>query len=782
MDTLEERLYKKIDECNRLQEENRMLKELLRQHNIHVDSPAQRNDVLNSKQQKIQERLILFKKFFKGRNDVYAVRWESTSGKSGYSPACEYEWHPTICKKPAIKCNQCQHRKLVPLTDKVLYDHLTGKATIGIYPLLENEACWFLAVDFDKKSWQEDVSAFYQTCKKLKVPASIERSRSGKGCHVWIFFESPIPASLARKLGNSLLELTLETRYELGLDSYDRLFPNQDTLPSGGFGNLIALPLQGKPRKEANSVFIDENFKPFFDQWEFLSNIKRMKKEEVLQVTQNRNLSHDSNEESSESAFIKPEKVNIILKNGLYINKEGLSSSLLNKLVSLGTFRNPEFYKAQAKRMSTHGLPRMINCSDIQEEYVVVPRGCFDQIEELFKEQKIEAEIHDMTNRGVSVPIQFTGVLRSEQVDAVSMLAKSTYGTLAATTGFGKTVVAAALIAKRGINTLIIVHRKQLIEQWKERLSSFFAHTDNIIGQIGGGKNKATGKIDIATIQSLNHNGTIKDIVKNYGQVIVDECHHISAYSFEKVLKEVEATYVHGLTATPTRKDGLHPIMNMQLGPIRYKVSAKDQAKIRPFEHILIPKYTNFKSNSTEEGKDIQKIYSELINNQNRNEMIFNDILTELEKGSVPLILTERIEHVSLLVEMLKGFAKNIITLTGGMSKKEEKDKFKTLNNVKDNEEMVIVATGKYIGEGFDYSRLDTLFLVMPLSWKGTLQQYVGRLHRLHDNKTKVKVYDYVDHKEHMLKAMFEKRMKGYHALGYKVLEEEESVTQMKLF
>lgn len=269
--------------------------------------------------------------------------------------------------------------------------------------------------------------------------------------------------------------------------------------------------------------------------------------------------------------------------------------------------------------------------------------------------------------------------------------------------------------------------------------------------------------------------------MKNYGQVIVDECHHISAYSFEKVLKEVEATYVHGLTATPTRKDGLHPIMNMQLGPIRYKVSAKDQAKIRPFEHILIPKYTNFKSNSTEEGKDIQKIYSELINNQNRNEMIFNDILTELEKGSVPLILTERIEHVSLLVEMLKGFAKNIITLTGGMSKKEEKDKFKTLNNVKDNEEMVIVATGKYIGEGFDYSRLDTLFLVMPLSWKGTLQQYVGRLHRLHDNKTKVKVYDYVDHKEPMLKAMFEKRMKGYHALGYKVLEEE-SVMQMKLF
>ncbi|PMC35750.1 restriction endonuclease subunit R [Bacillus sp. UMB0899] len=783
MDTLEERLKQKIEECNQLKDENRKLKELLKKHNIQVNVDSLPNIGPNYKLQKIQERLTMFKKLFKGREDVYAVRWESsTSGKSGYSPACEYEWHPTICKKPSIKCNQCQHRKLLPLTDKVLYDHLTGKTTIGIYPLLENETCWFLAVDFDKKSWQDDTKAFFQTCEKLEVPANIERSRSGNGCHIWIFFETPIPASLARKLGFRLLEQTLESRFEIGMDSYDRLFPNQNTLPKGGFGNLIALPLQGLPRKKDNSVFVDEHFHPYPDQWDFLFNLKKMKEEEVIQVTQSRSMSTEFNEfKTKRPAMTMPKKVKVVIKNGLILNKEGLPPSLLNKMISLGTFKNPEFYKAQAKRMSTHGIPRMINCSDYQNEHVVIPRGCLEQLEELFREFKIELVIDDKTNKGENVPIHFTGKLRTDQEEAVSMLYKRNTGTLAATTGFGKTVVAAALIAKRQVNTLIIVHRKQLIEQWKERLTSFFDNTENIVGQIGGGKNKATGMIDIATIQSLNHKGTIKELVKTYGQIIVDECHHISAFSFEKVLKEVEAKYVYGLTATPTRKDGLHPIMNMQLGPIRYKVNAKDQSKIRPFEHILIPKYTSFKCNNKEENKDIQKIYNKLVNNHDRNQMIFNDILTELDRGSVPLILTERIEHVTLLVNMLKGFAKNIITLTGGMSKKEEQEKFNTLHQIKDHEEMVIVATGKYIGEGFDYSRLDTLFLVMPLSWKGTLQQYVGRLHRLHEQKTRVKVYDYVDQQEAVLKTMFEKRMKGYNALGYKV-SEEESVTQMKLF
>ncbi len=781
MKNIEEQLKLKIEECNRLKQENSKLRELLKLNNIQVDEPIPiQTKKPKSNQQVIKERLELFKQLFQGRTDVYALRWEAANGKSGYSPACRNEWHDTLCNKPVIKCAQCSNRELLPLTEKVLYDHLSGKTTVGIYPILPDDSCMFLAVDFDKKSWQEDAKVFFEICKALNVPASIERSRSGNGCHIWIFFNNPLPSSLARKLGNVLLSRTLERRFEVGIESFDRLFPNQDTLPIGGFGNLIALPLQGQPRKIWNSVFVNENFIPYTDQWGFLAKVKKMSEEEVRRLTGSGGLRTSSTRDTT-TPIIMPKKVQVILKNGIFINKEGLPSSLLSKIISLATFNNPEFYKAQAKRLSTYGLPRIINCSDDLDNYIVVPRGCLEELEKSLYDQNIELEIIDQTNIGNKRSIQFQGQLRVDQEVAVNLLFKKTTGTLAATTGFGKTVIAAALIAKRSVNTLIIVHRKQLIEQWKERLTSFLGHTENIIGQIGGGKDKATGIIDIATIQSLNYKGHIKDIVKKYGQVIVDECHHISAFSFEKVLKEVEAKYVHGLTATPTRKDGLHPIMNMQLGPIRYKVSAKDQAKVLPFEHILIPKYTTFKSALEEENKDIQKLYKELIKNDERNLMIFNDVLAELDKGSVPLILTERLEHVNDLVKMLNGFAKNIITLTGGMSRIEEKEKFSSLRQITDNQEMVIIATGKYIGEGFDYSRLDTLFLAMPFSWKGTLQQYVGRLHRVHEQKTVVKVYDYVDNNEPMLKSMFEKRMKGYKDLGYK-LSDVKSVTQMKLF
>lgn len=354
---------------------------------------------------------------------------------------------------------------------------------------------------------------------------------------------------------------------------------------------------------------------------------------------------------------------------------------------------------------------------------------------------------------------------------------------MSATTGFGKTVIASALIANRKTNTLILVHRKPLINQWKKSLTKFLNIGEKQIGQIGGGKQKPTGIIDIAMIQSLRSHDKIKDFVKHYGHVIVDECHHISAYSFEKVLKNVEATFVCGLTATPTRKDGLQPIMQMQLGPIRYKVKAKKQALIRPFKHLLIPRYTKFKSNNKE--ANIQELYSKLVKDTLRNDLIFDDVLKELDNGSVPLILTERVEHVEELERQFKGFARNIIVLKGGMKKSEEKERLSQLASL-DGEEHLIIATGKYIGEGFDHARLDALFLTMPLSWKGTLEQYVGRLHRLHDDKTQVKVYDYIDHKEPMLNKMYEKRLKGYQSLGYQINNgdkaTEKTSKQMELF
>jgi superfamily II DNA or RNA helicase len=447
---------------------------------------------------------------------------------------------------------------------------------------------------------------------------------------------------------------------------------------------------------------------------------------------------------------------------------------------------NPEFFKVQAKRLSTHAIPRNIICCDEMDNILVLPRGCKNDLITLLNEYSITPDFRDFTNPGTEIHINFNGHLRPEQEQAIIKLIEHPTGILSAATGFGKTVVAASLIAKRKKNTLVIVHRKQLIDQWKERLSSFLKLNENQIGQIGGGKNKLSGIIDIATIQSLNYKGEIKEQVSQYGQIIVDECHHISAYSFERVLKKVNAKYIYGLTATPTRKDGLQPIMTMQLGPIRFKVTAKDQAKVRPFEHILLPRYTIFKSLSPANEKEIHSLYSDLMKDKNRNEMIFNDVLKELEIGSFPLILTERVEHVRDLESMFKGFAKNIIVLTGGMSKKEEKEKLVRLEELPDDEERVIIATGRYIGEGFDHARLDALFLVMPVSWKGTLHQYVGRLHRMHDNKSKVKVFDYVDHKEPMLNTMFKKRLEGYKTMGYKVFETESNTPlkaeQMRLF
>ena len=609
MQNLEQQLQQALKECEQLRQENQKLKALLKYHNIQLNAndslPNTKTEVPMSKKQKINERIKIFRDLFIGRTDVYAVRWESKSGKSGYSPACKYEWQPPICQKPTIKCSECQHRTLLPLTEQVIYDHLTGKHTIGLYPLLQDETCWFLAVDFDKKNWQKDVQAFIDTCKELNVPASIERSRSGNGCHVWIFFHQVIPASLARKLGNVLLSRTLEKRYEVGMDSFDRLFPNQDTLPKGGFGNLIALPLQHGPRKNGNSCFIDENFVPYTDQWNFLANIKKMKMEEVKEIIK---AFHQGDESS---IFIKennqhfsnnkvqikiPTKLKVIEKNGLYIEKEGLPSSFIHKLIQLATFKNPEFFKAQAKRLSTYGIPRNITCSEETDQFFILPRGCKDDLIALLNEYSIDYEFKEHTNLGTNISVNFKGMLRTEQEQAVRKLLEKPIGILSATTGFGKTVVAAALIAKRNVNTLVIVHRKQLIDQWKERLSTFLNLEDHQIGQIGGGKNKQSGIIDIATIQSLNYKGEIKDQVTQYGQIIVDECHHISAFSFERVLKKADAKYIHGLTATPTRKDGLQPIMTMQLGPIRYKVNAKNQAKVRPFEHILLPRYTNFKS------------------------------------------------------------------------------------------------------------------------------------------------------------------------------------------
>jgi hypothetical protein len=678
-----------------------------------------------------------------------------------------------------------------PLTDDVVRAHLVGEHTAGIYPLLQDETCWLLAVDFDKKTWQQDATAFLEVCLELNVPAALERSRSGNGGHVWIFFERAIPATTARKLGCVILTRTMESRHQIGLDSYDRFFPNQDTMPKGGFGNLIALPLQKSPRANGNSVFIDSQFRPYPNQWEFLASVKRMPTDAVEAVVLEAQKRGDvigvriSNvdDEDIDPWMLPPSKaraereipgpfparVQIVRSNLVYVEKDGLPPAMLNRLLRLAAFQNPEFYKAQAMRLPTFNKPRVIACGEDLANYIALPRGCIAEVVQLFETHHIKAVIDDKRFAGHPIDVKFSGQLRPAQLDAAAMIAEHDEGILCAPTAFGKTALAAWMIAARKVNTLVLVHRQQLLDQWHARLAMFLSLPAKSIGQVGGGKSERNGLVDLAIIQSTHDKAGVKDFVAEYGQVIVDECHHLSAFTFEQVMKQVKAKYVLGLTATPERKDGHHPIIYMQCGPIRYKLSARSMTAASPFEHEVIPRLTDFCLSPEQADTTIQELYAALVDDKTRNELIVGDLLRVIQDGCSPLLLTARTEHLKYFETALAGEVGNVFVLKGGMGKKQRRSIAEAIAAVPESAPRVILATGSYIGEGFDDARLDTLFLAMPISWKGTLQQYVGRLHRLHDAKRIVRVYDYVDSNVLMLARMFARRLKGYSSIGYRI-------------
>jgi superfamily II DNA or RNA helicase len=790
------------EENEQLREENARLRRLLAAHGIPVPEhivdhagPLQTiaSPTSESKEERARKRIALFRSLFRGREDAYARRWEHPDGRSGYSPAALKDWKAINASKPEDRKKiERITRKLLPLTDTVIEDHLLGKETIGIYPLLPDETCWFLAIDFDKKTWADDSRAFLETCRELNVPAVLERSRSGNGGHVWIFFEHAVSASTARKLGCAILTRTMERRHQLGLDSYDRLFPNQDTMPKGGFGNLIALPLQFAPRKCGNSVFIDDELRPHPDQWEFLSTVQRMSTEAAEEIITEAQRTGDligvrisiADEEDGQDPWTQPPSrrrierpiegslpatVAIVRANLLYVEKQGLPPAMLNRLLRLAAFQNPEFYKAQAMRLPTYAKPRVIACGQDFPKHVAVPRGCLTDVMGLLRTHHIRPEVQDERFRGVPIELEFDGQLRPVQEEAVQQIVDHDEGILSAPTAFGKTAVAAWLIAKRKVNTLILVHRQQLLDQWQERLAMFLNMPPPSIGHVGGGKMHRTGCIDVAVIQSLYQKEAVKDFVAEYGQVIVDECHHISAFTFEQVMREVKAKYVIGLTATPTRKDGHHPIIYMQCGPVRFSMSPKAMTETNPFEHKVIPRQTDFQMPADLAEVTIQDVYAALTNDASRNEMIAADIAHAIASVRSPLLLTGRTEHLQYFANQLRGIAKHVFVLKGGMGAKQRRETAAAMAAVRDDESRLILATGSYIGEGFDDARLDTLFLAMPISWKGTLQQYVGRLHRLHDSKRVVQVYDYVDDGVPMLARMFERRLKGYSAIGYAI-------------
>lgn len=730
----------------------------------------------------VNQKVALFKQLFKGRADVFATRWQNSKGRSGYSVACHNEWVPGICKKPDIKCNECPNRQHKALDDQAIYDHLAGKHIVGLYPLLPDNTCHLLAADFDKDGWQDAVKSMSEACRRYNIPHLVEISRSGNGAHLWVFFTDSVSARDARLLGFGLLDKAMEIHPNLSFESYDRLFPNQDIMPEGGFGNRIALPLQKQVRQSGNSQFVDQALEPFVDQWQQLKQITTVsptRLAELIAVLAPDELKLfeqeiiDSRPPWEQGAKIKPEKIDncpeqvtITLANHIYFKLDELPAPLAARLRRLASFSNPVFFKTQAIRFSTHKIPRYMTCARIEQGYLSIPRGCLDEALKLLDEHKITAIIDDKREAGERLKkLKFLGTLRKNQSAAVSVITKHDTGVLHAPSAFGKTVTAIGVIAKRKTNTLILIHSRQLLDQWKERLDAFLTETE--IGTIGGGKKKPTGQVDIATYQSLinKNDNTVDPLIQDYGHIIVDECHHVSAPRFEMVLNEVRAKFVLGLTATPDRQDGHQKIIFMTAGPIRHKVKPDHSERFE--QRVVVTQLYSqppIELTHSEQRPRITDIYRWLAEDEKRNRKIVDDVIAKIADDRHPLVLTERREHAELINQLLTDQGFDPVILKGAMRANERKSATERLSNAQ-----VVVATGKYVGEGFDLPRLDTLFLAMPIAWKGSLAQYAGRIHREVEGKELVTIFDYVDASLPMLQRMFNKREKGYKAMGYQV-------------
>lgn len=737
------------------------------------------------------EKIKLFRSLFRGREDVYARLWVSRkTGKSGYAPVCKNEWVSKICQKPTMRCYECPNRELSPLSDDVVRKHLQGDCVIGLYPMLPDETCYFIVADFDKERWQDNVFVFKDICSQYNVPVAIERSRSGNGAHAWIFFEQNIPAMIARKMASFLITETMSKRYQLDMRSYDRLFPNQDTLPKGGFGNLIALPFQKEAMRKDNSVFIDENCNPYIEQWEFLSSMKKMPLSEIEVISKEASASGKvvgvrmSPVDENDPPWMRlpsgkkrykpvidnlPAEIEIVIADKIYIKIDNLPSVFLNQAKRLAAFQNPEFYRRQSMRLSTSLTPRVICCSEILDGYLSLPRGCIDDIYYLMDEYGVKVKLRDERMVGKKIKVKFSGELNKEQKRAAKSVLSNETGVLVTSPGIGKTVIAIYVIAKRKTNVLILVHRKPLLEQWRTQLASFLNIDQKAIGQIGGGKNKSNGLIDIAMIQSMERKGVVDDRIADYGFVIADECHHVSAVSFERVLIHAKAKYVLGLTATPYRRDGHQPIIHMQCGPICHRIKTED-AEQAIAQFILIPRKTKFVCEWSADSK-IYDIWPKLINDEQRNQLIVDDIITAANSGRFPIILTERREHLEILANKLRNEIEHLVILYGGLKAKKRKEMIEALLKCRVDNKKAILATGAYIGEGFDEPRLDTLFITMPISFRGRLVQYSGRLDRQHHSKQNVQIYDYIDADIPVLWRMYQRRLKTYRLMGYREAE-----------
>ena len=770
-----------------------------------------------------------FFSYFWGRQDVYAKRSvKKDSGATGYYRQCANLWQYGCHRRnrDKVQCKDCEMREDKRLTIEDVKRHLEGKAAdgtdvIGIYPMLPDDTCRFIVFDFDNHAkgaeaedfanaddaYREEVDAVRQICKANGIAALTERSRSGRGAHIWIFFEKAIPAALARRFGNGLLEKGMERISVHSFTFFDRMIPMQDHLSAGGIGNLIALPLQGQALKDGNSAFIDEDWNAYPDQWAALWNTPRLSQRQVEDCIAEWSsslplLSMASGTDEDGGARAKPgkpwekdaafhlEDVNgillITLADGIYINAGNLKPRLQNQIRWLAAFKNPVFYKNLAMGIANFDTPRIIYLGSDEEGHIHIPQGLLDRLLDKCDEAGIPYSIDDQRTQNRQLNISFNGELREEQRPAAEALLGHDNGVLSAATAFGKTVVCANLIAQRREPALILLESSALIEQWQSTLERFLTVDEELpsyttptgrvkrrkshIGWLQGQHDSMSGIVDIAMVGSLCKKGSFHPLLQSYGMVIVDECHHAATDTMANVLQHVRARYIYGVTATPIRGDGLEKVNHMLMGPIRYRYTSKQRAQAQGIRHLVYPRFTRtvnpYKYGEKTHPNDA---YELLRNNDVRDQQITEDVRQCIANKRTPVVLTKYTEHAERFYEQLKDSADHVFLYLGTMKKKEQKQLRTGLLSVTPEESLILIATGQLIGEGFDFPRLDTLFLATPVAWKGVVEQYAGRLNRDYEGKQDAIIYDYVDSHIPMFDNMYGKRLKAYKQIGYEI-------------
>ena len=815
-----------------LQKENKELRVLLKEADIpysntevfsEIPSESKEYDLDQGAriiEQGINEYMI--KKFFSmfwGREDVYAKR-----AKNGnYYPQCDNRWCDTLCPKQRnekVYCEDCEQKSWTKLTLKTIEKHLMGYRedaadVIGVYPLLPDGTCRFLVFDFDNhekdaekndfandnESWHDEVDALRAICKQNGIDALVERSKSGRGAHVWIFFQKPISAILVRNFGFLLLDKGATTINLKSFKYYDRMYPSQEVANS--IGNLIALPLQGKALKNGNSAFVDENWNAYPNQWEKLFQTKKLSLEEIeVLITKWKEelfIKQDQTDYVKEKNRTKPWKRNdrfvmsdvvgklhIVLADGIYVDALNLKPRLQNQIRCMATFDNPIFYKNKRLGYSNYYNLSMIYMGQDTEGYIRIPRGLLETLITECKNVGIEYEIDDQREKGRPIRVAFHGELRVQQDLAAQRLLSYDHGILSAATAFGKTVVCSYLIASRKVNTLILLESTDLITQWEEELEHFLEideelpeyHTKtgrikkrkSVIGTLKGGKDTLTGIVDIAMVGSLYKKGNFHELLNSYGMIIMDECHHAASTTAQEILKKVNAKYVYGVSATPMRSDNLEKINYMLLGPIRHRYTALERAEAQGIDHVVIPRYTRVTGMFSK--NEIFKAYSHICGNEMRNEQILEDVFYCVQNGRTPVVLTRFKEQARFLYERAKCFADFVFIFYGDNTNKENDVIRKEMKKVPKDKSLILIATGQKIGEGFDFPRLDTLMLAAPVSYEGRLEQYVGRLNRDYEGKKDVQVYDYIDSHIGVFDKMYLKRLRTYKKIGFRIAGE----------